>query len=193
VLKTKNLRGFGFLTIRSIRTKAPVETRIEHADIGDRLGTIGPPFAAYGAQAGCLSRRDADADEALGLKLRVQDTILFAQKSSRPTAACRERRRRGERRKITRRIRGCTNAADRKGPPYTRPRKERLFGPPSRSRGSYGKAQARRADRCCLGRMSRTYANLFTRSHRTPELDVVRTERRQVVGAHAYDIEAGRR
>ena len=32
LLKTKNLQAFGFLTIRSIRTKAVVETRIEHAD-----------------------------------------------------------------------------------------------------------------------------------------------------------------
>ena len=30
-LKTKNLMDYWFLTIRSIRTKTPVETRIEHA------------------------------------------------------------------------------------------------------------------------------------------------------------------
>ena len=34
VLKTKNLQDCGFLTIRQIRTKALVETRIEHADVG---------------------------------------------------------------------------------------------------------------------------------------------------------------
>ena len=32
-LKAKNLTGFAFLTSRQIRTKAPVETRIEHADL----------------------------------------------------------------------------------------------------------------------------------------------------------------
>ena len=32
MLKTKNLREFCFLTIRQIRTKAGVETRIEHAN-----------------------------------------------------------------------------------------------------------------------------------------------------------------
>ena len=32
LLKTKNLTVSGFLTIRQIRTKAWVETRIEHAD-----------------------------------------------------------------------------------------------------------------------------------------------------------------
>jgi hypothetical protein len=32
VLKAKNLRGSDFLTSRQIRTKARVETRIEHAD-----------------------------------------------------------------------------------------------------------------------------------------------------------------
>ena len=33
VLRTKNLTYFSFLTIRQIRTKALVETRIEHADL----------------------------------------------------------------------------------------------------------------------------------------------------------------
>jgi len=32
VLKTKNLQGFTFRTIRRIRTKALVEARIEHAE-----------------------------------------------------------------------------------------------------------------------------------------------------------------
>jgi hypothetical protein len=36
VLKTKNLRDIGFLTIRQIRTKALVETCIEHATILSR-------------------------------------------------------------------------------------------------------------------------------------------------------------
>jgi hypothetical protein len=34
MLKTRNLTGFHFRTIRQIRTKAAVETRIEHADWG---------------------------------------------------------------------------------------------------------------------------------------------------------------
>ena len=32
LLKTKNLTEFSFLTIRQIRTKALIETRIEHAE-----------------------------------------------------------------------------------------------------------------------------------------------------------------
>ena len=34
LLKTKDLRDFSSLTIRQIRTKASIETRIEHADMG---------------------------------------------------------------------------------------------------------------------------------------------------------------
>ena len=36
VVKTKNLTDFAFLTIRQIRSKTEVETRIEHADRGER-------------------------------------------------------------------------------------------------------------------------------------------------------------
>jgi hypothetical protein len=38
LLKTKNLPDFGFLTIRSIRTNARVETRIEHVEYAAHLG-----------------------------------------------------------------------------------------------------------------------------------------------------------
>jgi len=40
LLRTKNLTDFGFRTICSIRTKALVETRIEHAEGGWTLGRI---------------------------------------------------------------------------------------------------------------------------------------------------------
>jgi hypothetical protein len=38
LLKTKNFREFGFRTIRAIRTKALVETRIEHAELAVDAG-----------------------------------------------------------------------------------------------------------------------------------------------------------
>jgi hypothetical protein len=42
VLKTKNLTDSAFLTIREIRTKALVETRIEHAAVvGNYHGIVG--------------------------------------------------------------------------------------------------------------------------------------------------------
>lgn len=46
MLKTKNLTDSSFLTIRQIRTKAQVETRIEHADQGWRIWYAEPMKAA---------------------------------------------------------------------------------------------------------------------------------------------------
>jgi hypothetical protein len=45
MLKAKNLTGFHFRVIRQIRTKAAVETRIEHADWGPipKSSTEWPP------------------------------------------------------------------------------------------------------------------------------------------------------
>jgi hypothetical protein len=45
MLKTKNLRDIHFLTIRETRTKALVETRIEHAKILSRRLVDGPGCA----------------------------------------------------------------------------------------------------------------------------------------------------
>jgi hypothetical protein len=40
LLKTKNLRDSRFLTIRWIRTKALVETRVEHAELRENLEDV---------------------------------------------------------------------------------------------------------------------------------------------------------
>ena len=45
LLKTKNLTEFRFFTIRQIRTKALVETRLEHVALG--LGTMKQPAADF--------------------------------------------------------------------------------------------------------------------------------------------------